>query len=108
MGLTVDGNLNLQRLAVSIGASQNDYNPAGLSETGFLAVTATAGALSITGLQGGVEGRVMIIANVGTNDITLANESASSTAANRFAAGQTLFVREWVWLVYLGSRWRTI
>lgn len=68
----------------SIGADQNDYSPTNLSISSTLRLTASA-AYNITGLAGGAAGRVIIIHNVGSYTITLKDESASSTAANRFA-----------------------
>jgi hypothetical protein len=68
----------------SIGANQNDYNPTGLSTASTLRLTASA-AYNITGLAGGADGRLILIHNIGSNTITLKDESASSAAANRFA-----------------------
>ncbi len=67
-----------------IGADQHDYNPAGLSGAAVMRISSDA-RRAITGIQGGADGRVLFLANVGANPITLANSSASSTAANRFA-----------------------
>lgn len=67
-------------------ANQNDYNPTSLSTSTRLRLTSDANR-SVTGLQGGADGRVIVIHNVGSNPITLVDESASSTAGNRFALG---------------------
>ncbi len=66
-----------------IGADQHDYNPAGLSGAAILRLSSDA-RRAITGLQGGADGRVLFLANVGANPILLTNASAASTAANRF------------------------
>lgn len=95
----------------SISASQNDYNPANLSTAAVLRLTAS-GAYNITGLQGGTDGRVLTLTNIGTNAITLVSESASSTAANRFAlaANIPLSQNQSVVLLYdsTAQRWRVM
>lgn len=65
----------------AISGSQNNYNP-GAGD--ILRVSATTSGLNITGLVPGVE-KLRILINIGsTHNLTLVNESASSTAANRF------------------------
>lgn len=88
MRLAVDGTINiLGPLAVKdttpaqITADQNDYN---IGLAGSLRLNANA-ARNITGISGGSDGRLLYIHNVGSFTITLKNESASSSAANRFA-----------------------
>lgn len=108
MGLTLDGNLNLQRITASFGSSQNNYNPANLSQASLLVLSATAGSLALTGLAGGVEGRLLWLANGGSNSFTITAESASSTAANRFTTGPTVSVDQVYLLVYLNSRWKVV
>lgn len=66
-----------------ITGNQNDFNPTGLSTASVLRLTCDAG-VNLTGLAGGGDGRVLIVRNVGTNDLTLVGDSASSTAINRF------------------------
>ena len=70
-----------------ITADQNDYNPTGLSTSSVLRLSTDA-ARSITGLAGGSDGRLLVLHNVGSNDILLKDENSSSTAANRFALSQ--------------------
>lgn len=67
-----------------ITADQNDYSPTGLSAASVLRLNSDA-ARNITGLAGGSDGRVVIIFNVGSFNIVLKDESASSSASNRFA-----------------------
>lgn len=67
-----------------ITADQNNYNPG--SSSMFLRLSTDA-SRSITGLTftvGKFDGQTHHIVNVGSNPIVLVNESASSTAANRF------------------------
>lgn len=69
----------------TIGADQNDYNPANLSTANTLRLSASTPGFNITGLAGGSSGRVLILHNVSTFPITLSDEGAGSTAANRFS-----------------------
>ena len=113
------GNLALPRGIVLSGviappqitASQNDYNPVGAATASVLQLSSDA-ARSISGLAGGAEGRAVFIINVGSQPITLSDESASSTAANRFSLGGDLVIsaKQAAMLRYDGTaaRWQTI
>ncbi len=96
----------------SLSASQNDWNPTGWAGASIIRVT-SSGEVDLTGLTGGRAGRVAIVQNIGTNVETLKNESASSSAANRFALGGgdlALSGGASALLIYDGtsSRWRLI
>ena len=95
----------------SIGASQNAYNPTGLSTASTLRLT-SSGTFNITGLSGGADGRLIIIHNIGSNSIVLIDESASSSAANRFALiGDITLNADSVGIFQYdstSSRWRSI
>lgn len=69
-----------------IGADQNDYAPVGVANAAVLRLNATT-AINITGLAGGYNGRRVTIVNVGSNQITIVNQSPLSLAANRFFTG---------------------
>lgn len=73
-------------LPTSLSTSQNDYNPTGLSTASQIQIDATAD-ISITGLQGGSQGRIIILKNITSTSkfITLPYSSSSSSAANRFS-----------------------
>lgn len=94
-----------------ITSNQNDYNPTGLSTASVLRLNSDA-SRNITGLQGGSDGRIMVIYNVGTTDIVLKNEDANSTAAYRFTLGADLTLKgdNSVTLYYdaTTSRWRAM
>ncbi len=96
----------------AISADQNDYNPTGLATASTLRLSATGAARTLTGLAGGSDGRVLLVHNVGSLSLTLADESASSSAANRFAlsASVTLAADQSTLLQYdsTSSRWRVI
>ncbi len=78
-------------VTATLGANQNDYNPAGLSTASHLRLTASITNVNITGLAGGDAGRLILVTNAGTtNTLTLVNQSSSSTAANRFLANNDL------------------
>jgi hypothetical protein len=93
-----------------ITADQNNYFPAGLQGATVLRLTSDA-ARSITGLaESGTTGRIFILLNVGSFDITLVDESGASTAENRFAipGNVTMEPEEGLVLIYdtQSSRWR--
>jgi hypothetical protein len=73
----------------TITADQNNYAPTGHADV-FRFRLASDATRTITGLAGGTPGRIIVIANVGSNDIRIASEDSSSTAANRFAVGTTI------------------
>ena len=66
-----------------ITTDQTDYNPTGLSTANVLRLSSDA-ARSINSIQGGADGRVIILYNVGSFAITLKNNSGIGTAANQF------------------------
>ncbi|MBS0528891.1 MAG: DUF2793 domain-containing protein [Proteobacteria bacterium] len=113
------GNLTLPRgLALTgliapaqITANQNDYNPAGIATASVLQINADA-ARSISGLAGGTEGRCVTIINVGSQPVTLLDESASSSASNRLTLGGNLTIsaKQAAILRYDGTaaRWQAI
>lgn len=95
----------------TITVDQANYNPPGLSGAVNLRL-ATDALRTVTGLAGGVDGRVVKLTNVHTFPIVLANESISSTDVNRFAFGRSITL--WpghsltLWYDSGISRWRTM
>jgi hypothetical protein len=93
-----------------ITSNQNDY--AGLASTTFQLRLTSDAARDITGMTGGVQGRVVFVTNAGTNNITLKNQDAASAAANRFGFGAdvVLVPDASALLRYDGtsSRWRAV
>lgn len=93
-----------------ITVNQNDYNPAGLSTASVLRLSSDA-TRNITGIAGGVDGRVLTIFNVGTNYIVFKNQSTSSSAASRIALGGDLILAadQSISLIYdaTSQRWRS-
>src|SRR5689334_3071411 len=94
-----------------ITGNQNDYNPTGLSTATVLRLNSDA-SRNITGLQGGADGRIITIVNIGSTDIVLKNSDSGSSAANRFSlqADITLAGGDGCILIYdsTSSRWRCI
>lgn len=92
-----------------ITANQNDYNPANLADATILRLSSDA-SRTITGLAGGADGRILAIHNIGAQNIVLADESGSSSAANRFALRLDYTIRpdNLAILVYdnTSQRWR--
>jgi hypothetical protein len=74
-----------------ITADQDDWNPSGLSGAAVIRVSTDA-TRYINGLQGGADGRIMVIKNVGSNPLVIGAERASSTAANRFQMASDLVI----------------
>ena len=71
-------------------------------------------ARNVTGIIGGVNGRLVLLVNAGAQNIVLINESASSTDVNRIITGTgadvTLAGAENTFMIYDGvsARWRLI
>ena len=63
-----------------ITSDQNNYAPG----TGWFQRWSSDASRNVTGLSAGQDGQLAEIWNVGSNNIVLQNENASSTAANRF------------------------
>lgn len=68
-------------LSVGNGANHNVALPA---NAGTLLVSGPTAVFNLTGLTGGTEGRTLTLINKTAYDMTLTDDSSSSTAANRF------------------------
>lgn len=81
---SLTGAETLDRVAAILAAgSYNDFNPAGAANASRIVIQ-SQGAVTLTGLAGGTDGRVVTLQIVGGGTLTLANASGSSEAANRF------------------------
>jgi hypothetical protein len=100
------------KTATQITSNQNDYNPGGRSKFQRWSSDASRNVTGLVFASAGVDGEEHLIVNVGSQSIVLSNESASSTAANRFTnstgADITLSANQAADLIYDGttSRWR--
>ena len=65
----------------AITANQNDYSPTNLASATILRISSDAVNRQITGLATGAADRFIVLTNVGSYDITLRHENASSSAA---------------------------
>lgn len=77
-----------------IAANTNNWNPSGLQTASVIRMSASA-AYNITGLTAPTtygNGRVIVLRNVGTFNITLTDNDSGSTAANRFNLGRPIVV----------------
>lgn len=93
--------------------NQNDWSPTGLSTASVIRLSTDATFRIITGLDGGEPGRRVTLMNVGSYTVMLKDESASSTAGNRFAFdNQDWFILPGrsVELIYdaTAAAWRTL
>lgn len=96
-----------------VTSSQNNFTPTGFdAATAVLVLDANSGAVTITGLTGGAEGRLLVMRwkDSGSSAFALAHESASSTAANRFHLpnNASLSVNSAYLMIYSESRWRML
>jgi hypothetical protein len=110
-----DTNWNLSSIApASIGFNTHNWNPTDLDKASLIWITPTS-SLDLTGLAGGEERRVMFLGlrSSGSFSVTIPANSASSTAANRFAdaivmnaSGGGKIVTAWMYLGGIWRRWR--
>jgi len=94
-----------------IAADQNDYGPAGMATATVMRISSDA-ARNVTGLLALSSGALLLLMNTGSFGITLKNESASSSAANRFAIGADVLLAAGrgalLWYDGVSSRWRLV
>ena len=92
-------------------ADQNDYNPTDFHKQFVIRLSSDA-SRSITGIAAPTAGEYKVILNVGAQDIVLVDESASSTAANRFALNANITIGAdeacTIWYDGTSSRWRVL
>lgn len=80
--LTLSGSIS----PAALSGTNNNYAPAGFATAAVIRQDVSAAA-TITGLAGGVDGMIVTFINISNSDpktLGFANESGSSTAANRF------------------------
>jgi hypothetical protein len=78
------GSLLLDLVSVVLSAgTYNDFAPDGYRNLSRLVINST-GAVTLTGLAGGIDGRIVTLYVVGSGTLTLSNNSGSSAQANRF------------------------
>lgn len=67
----------------ALSGDVDDWNPTGLADAAVIRISSSTD-VNITGLAGGADGRIIVIENIGFNNITLTSEDGASTAANQF------------------------
>lgn len=102
-----------QSAPAQIAANQNDYNPSSVNcATSQTLLINSDAARNITGLAGPVAGCQMALINNGSFTITLKEQDAGSSAANRFNTGADISLTSsaGVLLRYdsVASRWRLL
>jgi hypothetical protein len=94
-----------------ITANQNDYNPTSAAGSNVLRLNSDA-SRDITGFGFPAGAKTILVHNVGSFNIVLKDESASSTAANRFALTGDLTLTPdmsvMLWYDVTSSRWRMV
>lgn len=96
----------------TVNADQNDFAPTDLHNKASIRFTSFSANRTITGIDAGSSGDLLILVNNTSFSLLLPNESGSSVAANRFrspnAATHTVRQQGSALLVYLGGRWCVI
>jgi len=95
----------------TIRATTSNFAPAGIDKASVIRASTDAD-WTLTGLVGGVDGRVIALLNVGAQLLELETESGISDPSNRFALNSNLTVQpnSSALLIYDGaaSRWRQL
>lgn len=91
-----------------LNANANDYDPG----NGINVRLSSSVAVDITGLVPNIDGRVLMLSNIGSFNITLKNDSGSSSANNRMLLGQDIVLtpNDTIGLVWnnTDTKWRPI
>jgi hypothetical protein len=111
--LGVQGGLSLKSdiSPTQLAANTDNWAPTGLATASRIRFTTDA-SRNLTGLTGGVDGRILTLDNVGAFDIVLKDEDGNSDAANRFALDVDITIRpdQVCVIIYdaTTSRWRAL
>jgi len=93
----------------TVDANQNDFTPGSLHAVTSIRFTSFTAGRTITGIEAGSTGELIILVNNTSFSLLLPNESGSSSAANRFrtpnAATHTVRQSGAAIIVYLAGRW---
>lgn len=97
------------RISATVSADTNNWAPTGFANAEIVDVTYNSNNLKITGISGGVAGRVIGLRNASAaNTGLLMAASASSDAANRLDIGGSIQHRagDVIWLRHNGTDWK--
>jgi hypothetical protein len=107
-GLSLDSQIT----PAQITSNQNNYSPTGADNAAVIRLSSDA-TRTITGLvntSDWPDGKLLTLINIGTFDIILSDENASSTAANRFTLGTDIVLGPqkslMIWYDTTTDRWR--
>ena len=93
----------------TINANQDNFTPGSLHAVTSIRFTSFTAGRTITGIEAGSTGELIILLNNTSFSLLLPNESGSSSAANRFrtpnAATHTVRRSGAAIIVYLAGRW---
>lgn len=112
--LDVEGDLGLREYSQDIGTNggTNKFDDLNInSNYSFIRITGPDNNYEVTGITGGLEGRILLLFNDTAHDLKLKDEDILSTAANRFSchdgSDQTIHDGGAVMLIYsaASSRW---
>jgi|GEM_PF-856403 len=88
-GMTIN-TLTVGTSALSLSNGNNNHN-LNVGNTSFVKITGPSNNFTISGIAGGADGRTITLYNASTENMTIANDSNSSTAANRiYTNGNTI------------------
>ena len=85
----INGDVAFRGSTLNFAAGNNnnvDINTVSTNKNSYFEVTAASTAV-LTGLNGGSNGRIVVLYNSSANTYTIANSSAASSAANRIVTG---------------------
>jgi hypothetical protein len=108
---TADINGDIALRAGSFIAGNGNNNDISIGQRSFVRITGPTAAFTITGIAGGQDGKIVFLYNTTAQNMTIANESASSSAANRIltmsGANESTTTTGNVTLIYdaTGQRW---
>jgi hypothetical protein len=79
--MDVNGDLALRDSSIALtNGAHNDVSVGGYS---FIRIAGPTAAFSLTGLSGGVDGKIVILYNTTAQNMTISNDNAGSAAGNR-------------------------
>ncbi|MEP7235254.1 MAG: hypothetical protein ABI778_08160, partial [Ignavibacteriota bacterium] len=85
VSMDIDGAVATRAYSKSL-SNGNNNNLTNLANESFARITGPTGAFTITGIAGGSDGQLLKILNSTSQSMTIADQSASSTAANRITS----------------------
>lgn len=97
---------------VSYTPSAGTKNDVSVANNASIIEANPSGNITITGFTGGYSGKILIIVNISSNNITLNNQDTGSGATRRMVMGdganKTITAAGSATFVYVASRWRLV